>query len=208
MRGIVEPPPIITGDTDIELMVNNFYRCLKRPYPESVLAFAPLIFIDPHQLPADVLEYFPEHFNYLAEILESRSKDGLMLNQILQDKYLPVKATPEEVLYWMGSVRITHGVYSNTLTEILLGFAHHIRSLIDAGDYREADAIIEHVYRLQERTDTWPVDIEALVTLLEGKKAADQRDWEGGLAEDIMEYATDSDDAPTAEPDATPLKGS
>ena len=211
MRGIVEPPPIITGDTDIELMVNNFYRCLKRPYPESVLAFAPLIFIDPHQLPADVLEYFPEHFNYLAEILESRSKDGLMLNQILQDKYLPVKATPEEVLYWMGSVRITHGVYSNTLTEILLGFAHHIRSLIDAGDYREADAIIEHVYRLQERTDTWPVDIEALVTLLEGKKAADQRDWEGGLAEDIMEYATDSDDTRTAaaaEPDAAPLKGS
>ena len=207
MRGIVEPPPIITGDTDIELMVNNFYRCLKRPYPESVLAFAPLIFIDPHQLPADVLEYFPEHFNYLAEILESRSKDGLMLNQILQDKYLPVKATPEEVLYWMGSVRITHGVYSDTLTEIVLGFAHHIRSLIDAGDYQEADAIIEHVYRLQERTDTWLVDIEALVTLLESKKAADQRDWEGGLAEDIMEYAADSDDAcaaATAEPHADP----
>ena len=149
------------------------------PLPRIGVGFRPTYFIDPHQLPADVLEYFPEHFNYLAEILESRSKDGLMLNQILQDKYLPVKATPEEVLYWMGSVRITHGVYSNTLTEILLGFAHHIRSLIDAGDYREADAIIEHVYRLQERTDTWPVDIEALVTLLEGKKAADQRDWEG-----------------------------
>ena len=99
-------------------------------------------------------------------------------------------------------------MYSNTLTEILLGFAHHIRSLIDAGDYREADAIIEHVYRLQERTDTWLVDIEALVTLLEGKKAADHRDWEGGLAEDIMEYAADSNDARAAEPTAAPLKGS
>lgn len=213
MRGIVESPPIITNVADIELMVNNFYRCLKLPYPESVLAFAPLIFVDPRQLPTDVLAKFPEHFNYLAEILVSRSPDGLMLNKVLQDKYLPVKAAPEEVLYWMGSVRISHGIYSDTPMEILFGIAHQIRSLIDAGAYPGADARIEHLYRMQAETGSEPVDIKALVTLLEQQKAAHpapSANWEEGLAEDMMEYSEETHDIPAAQPaqPTTPAKKS
>ncbi len=161
-------PTLITRQDDVEFLVNNFLTSKTHPFPEPALAFAPLLYLDPVNLPSEVTEYWSLRCDDLVRILTA-SEEETTKNRLL-DNYLPVAATDAELLYWIGQRRIAHGIYYGEPEEIINGYDHQVESLTETGNTEEARAVIQRIADLQTGLGHEIVDTDYLLKQLDSHK--------------------------------------
>lgn len=158
-------PSLITNPDDIELFVENFKQSSKYGFPDSALAFAPLLYIDPDQLPEEAVEDWAQCCDDLVRILTASSEHDNRSR--LFDLYLPVAVTEPELLHWIGQMRIARGIYYALPEEILHGYDHQAESLIAVGLIDEAKQTIKHINAMQSELGHGLINTDDLLAELD-----------------------------------------
>lgn len=158
-------PPLITKSDDIELFVENFKQSSKYGFPDSALAFAPLLYIDPDQLPEEAIEDWAQCCDDLVRVLTASSEHEN--RNRLFDLYLPVTVTEPELLHWIGQMRIARGIYYALPEEILHGYDHQAESLIAVGLIDEAKQTIKHINAMQSELGSTLINTDDLLAELD-----------------------------------------
>lgn len=165
-------PQFITDPDDIVLFVGNFRHACKQDFPENALAFVPLLYIDPHQLPEDILEHWGQSCDDLVRILTASNEHDT--RRRLFESYLPVTASEPELLHWIGQLRVAHGLYFANLEEILHGYDHQVESLVAVGLIDEAKQTIQHINSIQSELGRELINTDYLLTQLDSSTSDEQ----------------------------------
>lgn len=127
----------------------------------SLTNFCILLFIDPQDLPSRFFHDAPGKFLELTQLLTNRTKSTKFLDKRLKLGF-PFNLTAMQLLYWVGTIRVSYATRQLDIAGVLLGYQHQIVGLMNSGELAHARQLFNHLVSVQASYGTEVVKLDVL----------------------------------------------